>query len=276
MGYMNCHNTKEIFISILVPSLVQTLVQKCTMPIGMEMEENLKEYETLMDHFIGNLISYNLHYDSELINMKKQKEKDIGSYEDKLSEANRKLNEYLTSPIYIQLMNLQQLYDQLFKNISEVAEKILNLSREYEEIESSEEVGSLNHEKRKYSHITSLYEGLDKKVLLAYKEELESDIRDLKNKDIQLRKYKRDTENAIEKAKTGTCSHYYTLQLEIERIKSEKETLLEKYEFAIKNFYINHCVNNGWLVLNEELNAHNLTAAGAVRFLELLGYLKKF
>ncbi len=229
--YPSNHLAKEIFKSFFVPLLIQTMIQKCTMANSMEIEEESKEYHALMNHFINNLIAYDLYYDQGLINIKKEREKEVNIYEGRLWEANRKLNEYLTSPIYIQLNNLQMLPDKLSKAISEVATKILMLRTEYEKIEEdlmrpSGEYQSLKHEKRKYALITSSLEGLDKNILLAQQEELRSEIKDLQKTETWLKNSQRDAQHSIEKAKTGTCSHYYTLQSEIEQIKNEKEILL--------------------------------------------------
>ena len=52
------------------------------------------------------------------------------------------------------------------------------------------------------------------------------------------------------------------------------ELLINKYKFEKRGVIEKLCVENQWLLENEELGIHSLTETGAVKFLELKKYFR--
>jgi hypothetical protein len=166
----------------------------------------------------------------------------------------------------------------LTSQINSIGNQILNLYSRLEAIQkdshavSNEEI-SLKSAKRKYYEMNAHDELADKTVIEVQEKRIKNLIETLNKDETQL-KHQRKIIGRNMGIIERKIPEVLELQSQIHAIFKKKEGLENKYKFEKRKIIEQLCVENQWLIENEELGIHSLTETGAIKYLELKKYIR--
>lgn len=282
-------NIQEIYEGFFIPILIQTVKHAGSIEI-LGQKDKIEGFDLLTDGFIEAIGS-----STEVINdtnLKEQLDKIENKKQERISknlievhQAEDEVKKLIAQePSFSLQQGIQKKCQMLDEKINLLALEVLRTRESLEQIdkeialledEESPEHKPLIRKKRKYSQITSTYEGITEgNLLLEEKIRIEHHLKELNNTYNSLKNQQNTLKQTLDIAeKKSNRIKFFEFEDKIKKCQEEKLDIIKQCNFEKREKMFAYCVEKKWLIEDETLGVYSLTEAGASKLLELKQFL---